>query len=193
MIYYVHVVGVPFTLDRILRAVATKKKLVRPKYEECEKKDDGKSCEARQAVCSTSLFQLGVWGRCKPPSGVRGRAPETFENVTLSYHKVEWFLLTLAWKVPRLHLDYFVLNPCFFFAQNWSGHGQRIGPCATALILLYHRTCFLPIFTFHANTKGEDLALHTDLIALFRQNLLGCHKLFNASRLVLENTRESTA
>ena len=42
------------------RAVATKKKLVRPKYEECEKKDDGKSCEARQAVRSTAFFQLGV-------------------------------------------------------------------------------------------------------------------------------------
>ena len=44
------------------RAVATKKKLVRPKYEECEKKNDGKSCEARQAVGSTALLQLGVWG-----------------------------------------------------------------------------------------------------------------------------------
>ena len=44
------------------RAVATKKKLVRPKYEECEKKNDGKSCEARQAVRSTALLQLGVWG-----------------------------------------------------------------------------------------------------------------------------------
>ena len=30
-----------------LMAVATKKKLVRPKYEESEKKGDGKSCEAR--------------------------------------------------------------------------------------------------------------------------------------------------
>ena len=36
--------------------------LVRSKYEECEKKDDGKSCEARQAVHSTALLQLGVWG-----------------------------------------------------------------------------------------------------------------------------------
>ena len=37
------------------------KELVRPKFEECEKIDDGKSCEARQA-----LLQLGggggVWG-----------------------------------------------------------------------------------------------------------------------------------
>ena len=44
------------------RAVATEKKLVRPKYEECEKKNDGKSCEARQAVRSTALLQLGAWG-----------------------------------------------------------------------------------------------------------------------------------
>ena len=66
------------------------------------KKDGGKSCEARQAVHSTALLQLGVWGRCKPPSGVRGRAPEAFENFTLSHHKVDWFWLTLAWKVPRL-------------------------------------------------------------------------------------------
>ena len=46
------------------RAVATRKTLVRPKYEECEKKDDidGKSCEARQAVHSAALLQLGVWG-----------------------------------------------------------------------------------------------------------------------------------
>ena len=87
---------------RLFRAVATKKKLVRPKYEECEKKNDGKSCEARQAVRSTALLQLGVWGRCKPPSWVRGRAPEAFKNFTLSHRKVDWFWLTLAWKVPRL-------------------------------------------------------------------------------------------
>ena len=33
-------------------------------YEECEKKDNGKSCEARlrQAVRSTAFLQLGVWG-----------------------------------------------------------------------------------------------------------------------------------
>ena len=43
------------------------------------------SCEARHAVPvrSTAHVQLGVWGRCKPPSGVRGRAPEAFENNAL--------------------------------------------------------------------------------------------------------------
>ena len=56
-------------------------------------------------LCSVSMVLGG--GGCKPPSGVRGRAPEAFENFTLYHHKVDWFWLTLAWKVPRLELDYF--------------------------------------------------------------------------------------
>ena len=85
-----------------VRAVATKKKLVRPKYEECEKKNDGKSCEARQAVRSTALLQLGVWGALLAPQRGPGQSPGSFENFTLSHRKVDWFWLTLAWKVPRL-------------------------------------------------------------------------------------------
>ena len=61
MMYPSHRLGLSPSV-RKSRAVATKKKLVRPKYEECEKKNDGKSCEARQAVRSTALLQLGVWG-----------------------------------------------------------------------------------------------------------------------------------
>ena len=49
----------------------------RPKYEEREKKDDGKSWKARQAGHSTALLQLGVWGRYKPPAG-SGAGPGTF-------------------------------------------------------------------------------------------------------------------
>ena len=46
---------------------ATKKKLIRSKYKECEKKDNGKSCKARQAVRSMGLFQLG--GAVSPQQG----------------------------------------------------------------------------------------------------------------------------
>ena len=60
--FLIHCRSIRYILAVLCRAVATKKKLVRPKYEECEKKNDGKSCEARQAVRSTALLQLGVWG-----------------------------------------------------------------------------------------------------------------------------------
>ena len=64
------------------RAVATKKKLVRPKYEECEKKNDGKSCEGRQAVRSTALLQLGVWGGAVSPPAGSGAEPRKLLKIS---------------------------------------------------------------------------------------------------------------
>ena len=56
-----------------IRAVVTKKKRVQPKPdEECEKKDDGKPCEARQIVRSTAhvaLLQLSVGGAVSLTAG----------------------------------------------------------------------------------------------------------------------------
>ena len=50
-----------------------------------------KPCAARPF----SSWGSGHGGRCKPPR-VRGRAPEAFENFTLSHHKVDWFLTDLS-------------------------------------------------------------------------------------------------
>ena len=71
------------------RAVATKKKLVRPKYEECEKRTTVSLAKQDKPCIARPFSSWGSGGRCKPPSGVRGRAPEAFENFTLSHHKVD--------------------------------------------------------------------------------------------------------
>ena len=54
----------------------------------------GRSQEFYFGVSKTSgasKRQLGVWGRCKPPSGVRGEAPEILENSTLKRPQMAYF------------------------------------------------------------------------------------------------------
>ena len=64
--------GLP--LDQLFPFSGAKKKLVWLRCGYCEKKIEGRSCEAKQAELSTALEQLGA---CKPPSGIQGRAPES--------------------------------------------------------------------------------------------------------------------
>ena len=87
-----HVHGYKRGLPQIFRAVATKKKLVRPKYMENVERGVMVSLVKQDKPCAARPFSSwGSGGHCKPPSGVRGRAPEAFENFTLSHHKVDWF------------------------------------------------------------------------------------------------------
>ena len=45
------------------------------------------------------VIQLGVWGRCKPPSGVQGRSPGNFLNFTLFRCPDIEFLHTILAKI----------------------------------------------------------------------------------------------
>ena len=87
--------------------VATKRKLVWPKYEQCEKKNDGKSCRESK----TSRAQHGpspagsLGGAVSPPAGP-GQSPGSFWKFH-SFPSQSWLvLLTLAWKCLDC-LDYF--------------------------------------------------------------------------------------
>ena len=60
----------------------------------------GRSQEIYFGVSKTSgasKRQLEVWGRCKPPSWVRGKAPEILANSTLKRPQMAYFWIFKLW------------------------------------------------------------------------------------------------
>ena len=112
-----------------------------------DKKGDGRSCEARQEGrwqvlrSKTSRAQHGPFpagglgGAVSPPAGTGAEPRKLLKISHFPITKLTGVWETLAQgKCLDCSWIIFVLKPfLFFFAQNWSGHGRRIGPFATAL------------------------------------------------------------
>ena len=66
----------------------------------------------REVLRGVHQIQLGVWGRCEPPSVVRGGAPEDFEINTLEAKNTRFleFLIQCCYTKSMLFSSYIVIR-----------------------------------------------------------------------------------